>query len=368
MSKIRVLVVDDSLFMRRMISDLLSQDSEIEVVGTAHNGQHGLQMARELKPDVITLDVEMPVMDGITMLQHLMAEQPTPVVMISSLTKEGADTTLRCLELGAVDFVTKPSGTISFDLYKVSSQIIEKVKAAATVSRRGKLTVLSRVPQSPSRTEPATTPKPPIAATSHLPSRTAGNAPLVVIGASTGGPRALSVVMSQLPPDFNAPVVIIQHMPAGFTRSFAERLDRLYHGSVREAQDGDPLELGTAYVAPGGYHLHLKGGRIHLSQEPPLHGVRPAVDVTLLSLAQQEPRPLVVAILTGMGSDGAMGVRALHAKGARILAEDESSCVVFGMPRAAIQTGCVHRTVPIEQMAQAITEEVQQLWRTSAVA
>ncbi|MEN3000712.1 MAG: chemotaxis response regulator protein-glutamate methylesterase [Armatimonadota bacterium] len=374
MGKIRVLVVDDSLFMRRMISEILAQDAAIEVVGAARDGREGLEMARQLKPDVITLDVEMPVIDGVTMLQRLMAEQPTPVVMVSSLTKEGAEITLRCLELGAIDFVTKPSGAISFDLYKVSSQIVEKVKAAAHVPRARLISSFHKVP-------PATQGEPKAEIGSPLqrgnlqegiadttPS-SADGLPLVVIGASTGGPRALSLLMGQLPSYFHAPMLIIQHMPEGFTRSFAERLDRLSHMHVREAQEGDRLQAGIAYLAPGGRHLQVaRGGRLHLSDEPPVHGVRPAVDVTLLSIAQHYTGKVVVAILTGMGSDGAMGIRALHAKGARILAEDESSCVVFGMPRAAIQTGCVHRVAPIEQMAQYITEEVQQLCRLHQVA
>jgi two-component system chemotaxis response regulator CheB len=356
MSKIRVLVVDDSLFMRRMISDLLSREPELEVVGTARNGQEGLEQARQLKPDVITLDVEMPVMDGITMLERLMAEQPTPVVMISSLTQEGAEITLRCLERGAVDFVPKPSGAVSLDLYKVSSQIIEKVKAAARVPRH----------RLASQQGQRFTTRSVGVATKGCP---VSDDAVVVIGASTGGPRALSLLISQLPHELMAPMLIVQHMPEGFTRSFAERLDRLSHLNVQEAQEGDRLQPGVAYLAPGGHHLRLQpDGRLHLSHEPPLHGVRPAVDITLLSVAEHYKSGVVVAILTGMGSDGAMGVRMLHAKGARILAEDESSCVVFGMPRAAIQTGCVHRVVPIEQMATALYEEVLQLCKTCQVA
>ncbi|MFN3690048.1 MAG: chemotaxis response regulator protein-glutamate methylesterase [Fimbriimonadales bacterium] len=367
MSKIRVLVVDDSLFMRRMLSDLLAQDSGIEVVGTARDGQQGLELARALKPDVITLDVEMPVMDGVAMLQRLMAEQPTPVVMVSSLTRAGAEVTLRCLELGAVDFVTKPSGAISLDIYKVSSQIIEKVKAAARVPRH-RLAGLSSSGERQNLAEKFPRRDDLAVRRATAPSK-ATSLPLVVIGASTGGPRALSLLMSQLPPDFHAPMLIIQHMPEGFTRSFAERLDRLSHVQVREAQEGDRLQHGVAYLAPGGHHLQLlHGGQLHLSDEPPLHGVRPAVDITLLSIAQNYFGSVVVAILTGMGTDGATGVRALHAKGARILAEDESSCVVFGMPRAAIQTGCVHHIVPLEQMAQRITEEVQHLCKSHQVA
>lgn len=348
MAKLRVLVVDDSMFMRRMISDLLNQDAELEVVGTAKNGQEGLEMARQLKPDVITLDVEMPVMDGVTMLQQLMQQQPTPVLMLSSLTKEGADVTLKCLELGAVDFVPKPSGSISLDIYKISSQIIEKVKAVA----RARIAVAPTA----ARTVPAP-PRP-----SPLVGRPTADAPLVVIGSSTGGPRALNTVMSSLPIGLHAKVLLVQHMPEGFTRSLAERLNRNSAFSVREAQGGEVLQAGVAYLAPGGKHLKLeRGGKIALSDDPPVHGVRPSVDVALLSIAQNYQGPLVVAILTGMGSDGAVGLRALAAKGAYTIAEDESTCVVFGMPRAAIQTGAVKRVAPLHQIAEAITEGVKEV-------
>lgn len=348
MSKIRVLVVDDSMFMRRMISDLLNQDAAIEVVGAARNGQEGLEMARQLKPDVITLDVEMPVMDGVTMLQKLMQEQPTPVLMLSSLTTEGAEVTLKCLDLGAVDFVTKPSGSISLDIYKISSQIIEKVKAVAKARIATTQAVVSATPAPP---------KP-----SPLIGRPTQDAPLVVIGASTGGPRALNVVMNNLPAGLHAKILLIQHMPEGFTRSLAERLDRSSAFTVREAQGGETLQPGVAYLAQGGKHLKVeRGGKLTLTQDPPVHGVRPAVDVALLSLAQNYQGAVVVAILTGMGSDGAAGLRALHAKGAYTIAEDESSCVVFGMPRAAIQTGCIKRVAPLHQIAEAITEGVKEL-------
>ena len=346
MRKLRVLVVDDSMFMRRMITDLLQQDAELEVVGAAKNGQEGLELARQLKPDVITLDVEMPIMDGVTMLQRLMQEQPTPVLMLSSLTKEGAEVTLKCLELGAVDFVTKPSGSISMDIYKISSQIIEKVKAVAR----------ARVVVAPSASRPAAAPPTPAVLTG----RSTPDAPLVVIGASTGGPRALNTVLSGLPSGLNAKLLLIQHMPEGFTRSLAERLDRNSAFSVREAQGGETLEAGVAYLAPGGKHLKLeRGERIALTEDPPVHGVRPAVDVALLSIAQNYQGAVVVAILTGMGSDGAAGVRALAAKGAYTIAEDESTCIVFGMPRAAIQTGAVKRVAPLHHIAEAITEGVK---------
>jgi len=348
MAKLRVLVVDDSMFMRRMISDLLQQDAELEVIGAAKNGQEGLEMARQLKPDVITLDVEMPVMDGVTMLQQLMQQQPTPVLMLSSLTKEGAEVTLKCLELGAVDFVTKPSGSISMDIYKISSQIIEKVKAVAQ----------ARVAVAPTVARPVPPPPKP----SPLVGRPTSDAPLVVIGSSTGGPRALNTVMSSLPVGLHAKVLLVQHMPEGFTRSLAERLDRNSAFSVRESQGGETLQSGVAYLAQGGKHLKIeRGGRIVLTEDPPVHGVRPSVDVALLSIAQNYQGPVVVAILTGMGSDGAAGLRALAAKGAYTIAEDESTCVVFGMPRAAIQTGAVKRIVPLHQIAEAITEGVKEV-------
>ncbi|MFN4032094.1 MAG: chemotaxis response regulator protein-glutamate methylesterase [Fimbriimonadales bacterium] len=355
MSKIRVLVVDDSMFMRRMISDLLNQDAAIEVVGAARNGQEGLTMARQLKPDVITLDVEMPVMDGVAMLQQLMREQPTPVLMLSSLTTEGAEVTLKCLDLGAVDFVAKPSGSISLDIYKISSQIIEKVKAVAK----------ARLSATPAAVSPASAPLKP----SPLVGRPSHDAPLVVIGSSTGGPRALNVVMSNLPPGLHAKVLLIQHMPEGFTRSLAERLDRSSAFTVREVQGGEVLQPGVAYLAQGGKHLKVeRGGKLTLTQDPPVHGVRPAVDVALLSLAQNYQGAIAVAILTGMGSDGAAGLRTLHAKGAYTIAEDESTCVVFGMPRAAIQTGCVKRVAPLHQIAEAITEGVKELCNKSQAA
>lgn len=355
MSKIRVMVVDDSMFMRRMISDLLSRDAELEVVGTARNGQEGLELAHQLKPDVITLDVEMPVMDGVTMLQKLMQEQPTPVLMLSSLTTEGAEVTLRCLDLGAVDFVTKPSGSISMDIYKISSQIIEKVKAVAR----------ARIAVAPVSAHPVVATPPP----GSLNRRSTKDAPLVVIGASTGGPRALHTVMSGLPAGLHAQFLIVQHMPEGFTRSLAERLDRSSAFTVREAQGGETLQPGIAYLAQGGRHLKVEhGGKLVLTQDPPVHGVRPAVDVTLLSIAQNYQGAVVVAILTGMGADGAAGLRTLHAKGAYTIAEDESTCVVFGMPRAAIQTGCVKRVVPLHRIAEAITEGVKELCNRSQAA
>lgn len=352
MHKIKVLVVDDSLFMRRMITDILQGEADFEVVGTARNGQEALEMTRQLQPDVITLDVEMPVMDGITALDRLMQENPIPVVMVSSLTREGAEVTLRCLELGAIDFVTKPSGSISMDLYKVASQIVEKVRVAARVPTT-RLRGLAR-PITPTRTVSLA---PVVSPLSRV-----GEEVLVVVGCSTGGPKALTTLISQLPHDFQVPMLIVQHMPEGFTRSLAERLNRLNAIAVKEAEEGDRIEPGFALLAPGGHHMKLGAHRtLHLSQDPPVHGVRPAVDVTLLSVAQHYPGKVVVAILTGMGSDGAMGARTLRTKGARVLVEDESSCVVFGMPRAVIQTGGADRVVPIDQMAHAIAEEVKTL-------
>lgn len=338
---IRVLVVDDSAFMRKVISDLLASDPEIEVVGTARDGQDALERAAELKPDVITLDVEMPRMDGLTFLQRMMATNPRPVVMVSSLTKEGADTTLRALSLGAVDFVAKPSGSISLDMNRIREDLVGKIRMAARArprqrawSEQFKIEVprVAPVPGQPPR---------------HL----------VCIGCSTGGPGALHEIIPQLPGNLEAGVVIVQHMPPGFTRSLAERLNQVSSLTVKEAAEGDRLASGLVLVAPGGYHLAIEGdGRIRLTTDPPRHGVRPAVDVTLQSAAEAFGQRVLAVILTGMGFDGARGAAAVRQAGGRVIAEHESSCVIYGMPRAVIEMGVADRILPLGLVGKAIAE------------
>jgi two-component system, chemotaxis family, protein-glutamate methylesterase/glutaminase len=335
---IRVLVVDDSAFMRRVVSQAIASQPDMELAGVARNGLDALLKVEQLQPDVVTLDVEMPEMDGLTALRHLIARYPRPVVMLSNLTQAGAITTLRALSIGAVDFVAKPSGAIALDFPSVREELLHKVRVAAG----------ARVTQAmPERRRPLDTRKP--AATrkdfDHL----------VIIGCSTGGPRALGRLVPELRVDGRTAYVIVQHMPAGFTRSLAERLDASSQLVVREAVAGDRLEAGTALVAPGDYHLRLSAsGEVELDQTPRVHGVRPSVDVALQSAADRCGSRTVAVILTGMGHDGADGAAAVRQAGGYVVAEDESTCVVWGMPRAIVERNLANRVAPLDSLAEAI--------------
>lgn len=343
MGAVRVLVVDDSAFMRKVISDLLSADPSIEVVGVARDGVEALAQAANLRPDVVTLDVEMPKMDGLAALAELVGEFRLPVVMVSSLTQAGADTTVRALATGAVDFVPKPSGSISIDMHKAGQELRRKVKAAATARVRS-----AAAPPVPRRVTPQLSAPRFISARSRR---------VVVIGCSTGGPGALHQVMPALPGDLGAGVLIVQHMPPHFTRSLAERLDELSALRVREAQAGDPVVDNQALLAPGGYHMTVTpDGCIALDQEAALHGVRPAVDRTLESAAVIFGKACLGVIMTGMGYDGARGIAALKRAGGRAIAEAESSCVVYGMPRVVVEMGNADRVVPLSEIAPSIVE------------
>jgi two-component system chemotaxis response regulator CheB len=342
---LRVLVVDDSAFMRRVIGEAISAQPDMTLVGTAHNGLDALLKVEQLQPDVVTLDVEMPEMDGLTALRHLMARYPRPVVMLSSLTQEGAATTLRALSMGAVDFVPKPSGSISLDFHKVRDDLLQKIRVAANARVRTSTTAAPRFHPSP-------------VARARVSSRAAFER-LVVIGSSTGGPRALGTVVPGLQPDGRSAYVVVQHMPAGFTRSLAERLDGSSQLDVREASKGDRLAADTVLVAPGDHHLRLTAaGSVDLDDGPRLHGVRPSVDITLDSVAEHFARRSVVAILTGMGQDGAAGAVRVRQNGGFVLAEDASTCVVWGMPRAVVERGAADRVLPLEDMAEAIAAGV----------
>ena len=343
---VRVLVVDDSAFMRRVISEAINAESDLELAGVAVNGLDALVKVEQLQPDVVTLDVEMPEMDGLTALRHLMARYPRPVVMVSSLTQAGAVTTVRALTIGAVDFVAKPSGAISLDFHRVREELIQKVRVAARAQVGPPLKLATRLPAPPGH------PVRRLAAGGEC-----GFERLVVIGASTGGPRALSVLVPGLPSDGRTAYLIIQHMPAGFTRSLAERLDGLTELDVREASHADQLSAGQVLVAPGDHHLRLSAtGAVQLDQGPRVHGVRPSVDVALHSVAQTFGPRTVAAVLTGMGQDGAAGAAAVRQAGGWVLAEDESSCVVWGMPRAVIEQGGADRVVPLDAMAAAVAQ------------
>ncbi|MDO9069657.1 MAG: chemotaxis response regulator protein-glutamate methylesterase [Deltaproteobacteria bacterium] len=338
---IRVLVVDDSALMRKMVGDIISGTPGLELAGTASDGLECLAQVKKLKPDVVTLDIEMPVMDGLKALARLMSETPVAVLILSAHAVEGAEATLLALELGAVDFVTKPSGSISLDIEKVRQQLVEKVFMAAGVDLEK---LKSRRP--PRKTEPAASPSHPQPHSQKI----------IVIGSSTGGTRALAEIIPKLPGNLNAGLILIQHMPVGFTKSLAERLSSRSRIMVQEAREGDVVKPGLALLAPADYHLTVdaSGQNILLNQDPPRFGVRPSVDVTMESLAANARVPLVGVILTGMGHDGAKGMAAVKRQGGHTIAEDRSTCVVFGMPKSAIETGMVDLVLPLPQIPQAI--------------
>jgi two-component system chemotaxis response regulator CheB len=331
---IKTLIVDDSKFMRTIIADILNSDPEIEVIGEAENGYRAIELVELLKPDVVTMDVEMPEMNGINALREIMKmSKPPAVVMLSALTHEGADATLEALSLGAVDFIPKPSGTISPDLRKTGMGIIEKVKTAANANIA---TVASRVK--------ADIPVKPLDK-------------LIVIGASTGGPPVIEEILSNLPLNARFKVAVVQHMPKGFTRRFARRLDNISEYNVEEAVDGDTLGDGQVLIAPGDHHMVLeKNGDIsvRLNKDAPINNVRPSVEPTLISASRICGSNTIAIILTGMGKDGQLGVQFVKKAGGKVIAQSKETSVVFGMPMRAIETGCVDVIAHSSDIAKAI--------------
>ena len=327
----KVLVVDDSVFMRKIVSDMLESDPRIKVCGIAKNGIEAIEKVKELKPDVVTMDVEMPRMDGLTALGHIMKECPVPVVMLSTLTEKGADATLTALSRGAVDYVQKPSGAVSLDVRKVQSILLEKVKAAAQANPRTLILKKSATPK-PLKYTPSSKMR------------------IIAIGTSTGGPASLAQIIPQFPAD-TPPMLIVQHMPADFTARFADRLNDTSAIRVKEASAGDRLEPGLALLAPGDYHMTVgKDGRVHMNKNPKIHGVRPAVDPMMATASEVYKSKMVGVIMTGMGRDGATGIEAIKKNNGATIAQDEASCVVYGMPQEAYKTGCVDRVVPLSQI------------------
>ncbi|SDL73571.1 protein-glutamate methylesterase/protein-glutamine glutaminase [Sediminibacillus halophilus] len=349
MKPIRVLVVDDSAFMRKMISDILNSDPRLQVTGTARNGLDALDKLEDIAVDVITLDIEMPILDGISTLKRVMEKQPLPVVMLSSLTTRGADSTLEAMSLGAVDFIAKPSGSISLDINNVKDEIIDKVYHAAGVKLNDR-----KNNEFAGRT---VTPQPIQLPKQHPVKK------IVAIGTSTGGPKALHEVLTRLPGNFPAPIVIVQHMPPNFTKSLANRLDSLAQLHIKEAENGEVLQNGTAYIAPGGYHLRVRQiGRTlaaHVTEEVPLKGHRPSVDILFESLAKQTLFQTISVVMTGMGADGSAGIVKMKKAAADtvVIAESETSSVVYGMPQAAVKTGCVDMVEELQNISNAIIDQ-----------
>jgi two-component system chemotaxis response regulator CheB len=348
MPKIRVLTVDDSALMRQVLATLLSKDPGIEVIGSAPDPFIAREKIKALNPDVITLDVEMPKMDGLTFLEKLMKGHPMPVVMVSSLTEAGCQTTMRALELGAVDFITKPKIDLREGMEEIAQDLIEKVKAAAQAKVRGTGVTGKGVAATPMSGAAM------IKTTDTI----------IAIGSSTGGTEAVKDVLMALPPN-TPPIVITQHMPERFTKTWADRMNQLCRISVKEAEDGDSVLPGHALIAPGGYHMTLvrSGARytVRINQDPPVNRHRPSVDVMFASVAEYAGANAVGVILTGMGGDGAKEMLTMKQAGAFTIAQDEASCVVFGMPKEAIKLGGVDKVLPLGEIPAAIVSYVSKL-------
>lgn len=350
---IKVLIVDDSAFMRKVLSDIISNSDKMEVAGTAKNGEDAIIKIKSLKPDVVTLDVEMPVMDGLTALKTIMSEFPLPVVMLSSVTKEGADATLKALELGAIDFISKPSSIFKVNTGDMVTEINEKILVASKVKFR----TITRS-SSPKPVEAVVTRTVPRSGDGKRGSRIDK---IIAIGTSTGGPKALQEVVPKLPGSLNASAIIVQHMPPKFTKSLAERLDGMSEFTVKEAEDREMLKPGYAYIAPGDQHLKLKrlgaDYQIVLTKEPPVTGHRPSVDAMYYSLADLGLFNIIAVIMTGMGSDGAKGLERIKQEtNGHIIAQNEETCVVYGMPKSAVKIGVVDKECDLQQIPNEIVK------------
>lgn len=359
MNKLKVMVVDDSALMRKIISDMINEENDMEVISTARNGEELLTKVTTLKPDVITLDVEMPKMDGISALKNLKDRGiEVKVIMLSSVTTSSSKLTLECLHLGAADFIAKPSGSISLDIDKVKQElvgkirIVSKIKKSLIVPRVNRVSSVSRVSEDKN--------------SNSVISRRVSNdlvnkkIDAVVIGASTGGPKALYEVITNLSSDIGVPVLVVQHMPKGFTKAFAERLNNNASLKVVEATDNEYIEKNCVYIAPGGFHMEVsKEKRISLNQEATIWGVRPAVDNLFISASKVYREKLLSVVLTGMGKDGAYGTAVIKEFGGYTLSEDEATCTIYGMPKAAFETGKVDEVVYLNDVSNRINKLVK---------
>lgn len=365
---IKVLVVDDSSFFRRRVSEIITQDPMLTVIDTAQNGREAVEKAQQLRPDVITMDIEMPVMDGISAVREIMAKCPTPILMFSSLTHEGAKATLDALDAGALDFLPKKFEDIARDKDEAVRLLQQRVKE---ISRKRFLMSAPARPKAPEPVAmtPLNAPRPaerqaepqraaPVAAFK----RSGKSYQLVAIGTSTGGPVALQNVLTKLPGDFPHPILLIQHMPATFTAAFAARLNGLCQIGVKEAEDGDVLKPGHAYLAPGGKQMLLEGrgagARIRIVDGNDKVNYKPCVDITFASAAKTYADKVLAIVLTGMGADGRDGARLLKEQGSTIWAQDEASCVVYGMPQAVAKAGIATESLPLDRVAQRILVEL----------
>lgn len=352
---IKVMVVDDSVFMRKMITKMLEKEKDIEIVAVAKNGKEAVELNLKFSPDVITLDIEMPVMNGLEALKEIMKTKPTKVIMLSSLTVEGARETIKSLELGAFDFLSKPDGkSISLNIGKVEENLLELVRTAANVNaalltKKVKYELKPKITTGPSFSE-------------QMSKKLFAGSPekIIAIGISTGGPKALQTIIPKIPKDINAGVLIVQHMPPKFTKSLAERLDELSELSVKEAEEGEQIEKGKVYIAPGSFHMEVKtnsGGKkyISLNQKEPSQGHRPSVDIMFDSVKDNyKPSEIISVIMTGMGKDGARAIKDIRDFGGKTIGESEKTCVVYGMPRVAAELKGLDYVVDLEEIPNQI--------------
>jgi len=345
---IKVLIVDDSAFMRNTLSSMLTSDPEIQVIGIARDGIEAVEKVASLKPDIVTLDVEMPRMNGIEALKQIMEKHPLPVLMVSSLTTEGAGVTLDALDLGAVDFIPKNLSELSINIVKIKELLIDKIKK---IGRKGLVRGTRKPPGVPLKMPEQSV------YSSHR------RVSIIAIGSSTGGPKALQNIITLIPKDFPVPIVIAQHMPPAFTKPFAERLNQLSSIEVKEAENGEPIRKGIAYIAPGRGHMSVQRKKltetvISVSEERGEYIYRPSVDVLMLSVVENFSGHVLGVILTGLGNDGSKGMKEIKNKGGRTIAESEKTCIVYGMPKSVVDAGLADKIVPLDEIAGEIINSV----------
>ena len=385
--RIRVLIVDDSAFMRKVLQSIISADPALEVCGEARDGRDAVEKTEQLNPDVLTMDINMPHVDGLQATEIIMSKQPKPIVIVSSESRDGADITLKALELGAIDFVAKPSSGIDLDMNSVRDELVRKLKLSAKV-RVVRTAVRSKLGAEIASSAPRTEPAPPPIATSaggaaaapararqpelSPPSptmlRANGKFPVIVVAASTGGPQTLMNFVPRFPAGFAGAVILVQHMPGTFTSQFSTQLAEIAQMKVKEAEQGELLQPGVLYVCPGSHHLRITAtGRITLDDGPRISGYRPCADVTMETVAQFAGPMSIGVVLTGMGNDAARGVQTLKDAGGHVIAQDEASSIIFGMPAEAIKTGAVDQVLGIDNIFPALEKRVLYIYGAARI-
>ena len=362
--KFRVLIVDDSAFMRKVLEQIFNADQQFQVAGHAKDGREAVSLAESLKPDLITMDINMPHMDGLQATSQIMTANPRPIVIVSSESKEGAASTLKALELGAIEFIAKPSSGVDLDMHSVKDDLLRKSRMAAKVRV---VRTASRLASSVQNLKSDAAPAAPAKRTAQ--SVAPDHFPIVVLAASTGGPATLMRLAPGFTRDFPAAVIVVQHMPAAFTTQYAAQLAEFTSIRVKEAENGDALQPGTLYICPGAQHLKvLSSGKIQLDgKSGRINGYLPNIDITMESVAAYAGPISIAAVLTGMGNDGANGAKAIKSAGGLVLAQDEATCVIFGMPAEAIKARAVDKVLPIDDIYPAIEKQVLAICKTAPV-